>query len=121
RRVLFRSFFGRHVKGLVVARFQPNQVGFEVLRQVLVTDLQGGGLLIEGGVHGFTVFKLEGEVERYPGSLVDRQFFHSGQLLLSASPLLSAGLRNTSRIIMAAPMVMAVSARLKAGKCQSCQ
>ena len=121
RVVLAKGFLGRHLEAVFVASFHTHQVGLEILRQVVIADFQGGRLFLKGRINHFAIRELQGEMQFNAGTLIDRQFIHKSYSLLCASPSESAGLRNISRIIMAAPMVMAVSARLKAGKCRSCQ
>ena len=119
RVVLAKRLLGGHFEGLAVPRLEPHQVGLKILRQVLITDLQRGRILVKGRVDHLAVSEFQGKMQGYSGSLINGQIFHGYQSLPSAA--FAEGLRKISRIIMPAPMVIAVSARLNAGKCQSCQ
>src|SRR5690554_3553005 len=118
---LAKRLLRRHVVAGLVASFHAHQVGFKVLWQAFITNFQSCRIFIEGGVNHFAALEFQCKVQGYSCPFIYWQFFHGLYYLPFAGVSESAGLRNISRIIMTAPMVMAVSARLNAGKCQSCQ
>src|SRR5690606_33413790 len=94
----------------LVAGLQALQGQLEAGQQVAVTELESGRLLVEGAVDQIAVFQLEGEMQ--------------GNFLVRADADVSHWVSpdcldvNMSMTSMMAPTVMALSARLKAGKCQ---
>ncbi len=92
--------------GTFVTGFQAEYALLKPRQQVAIADGEAGRSTLFGGIHHGTIHQQHGKVQGYPLAGSDSLFAHC------AFP----GFRSISRIIMAAPTVMALSATLKAGK-----
>src|SRR5690554_43373 len=136
---------GLNFKAALVAGLETEQAGFEAGQQAAVTDFEGGRSFAHGGINYVAAGQFQGEVQGDFSVVVDADVGHvclkyvewqgmaAGETRARFADhrgegAASAGVgqlsffpdRNISRIISAAPTVMALSAILKAGKNQLC-
>src|SRR5690606_29853036 len=109
---LAKTLLRLHLHAAFVAGLEAVKRLFETRQQVAVADLEGGRLLVERAVDHIAVFQLEGEVQGHFPVRTDAYVCHC------AASFADLSLLNISSASRMAPMVMKVSARLKAGKNQ---